>query len=105
MVGFALCYWLVDVQGYKKWTKPFVVYGVNALAAFFLSTLGAKLLNLPLVGHSSGEPLSTKAWLYQTLFEPYFPPLDASLAMALVYVLVWLLILWVMYAKKIFIKI
>src|SRR5207249_6671202 len=21
----ALCYWLIDIKGYKKWTKPFVI--------------------------------------------------------------------------------
>lgn len=34
-LGLALCYWLIDVQGYKKGTTPFVVYGVNAITVFF----------------------------------------------------------------------
>ncbi|HKC65219.1 MAG TPA: heparan-alpha-glucosaminide N-acetyltransferase domain-containing protein, partial [Pyrinomonadaceae bacterium] len=28
----AVCYWLVDIKGYKRWAKPFIIFGVNALA-------------------------------------------------------------------------
>ena len=27
----ALCYWLIDIKGYRAWAKPFVVFGVNAI--------------------------------------------------------------------------
>ncbi len=33
----AICYWFIDVRGYKKWTKPFLIFGMNAIAAYFLS--------------------------------------------------------------------
>lgn len=105
IIGLALCYWLIDVQGYKAWTKPFVVYGVNALAAFFLSTLIAKTLTLTMTKLTDGKLISTKIWVYQTFFLPYLSPLNASLAMAIAYVIFWFLILWLMYIKRIFIKI
>lgn len=105
MLGLALCYWLIDVQSYKQWTKPFVVYGVNALAAFFFSTLVAKLLNLPLIYNENGMLISTKSYLYQLIFASHLSAFDASLAMGCTYILVWLLILWVMYVKKVIIKI
>ncbi len=40
--GFALnllgvCYWLIDIKGHKRWSTPFLVFGMNAIAAFFLS--------------------------------------------------------------------
>src|SRR4051812_9801377 len=28
----ALCYWLVDIKGYRAWAKPFLIFGTNALA-------------------------------------------------------------------------
>ncbi len=34
-VIFAALYWLIDVKGYQQFTKPFVVYGVNAITVFF----------------------------------------------------------------------
>lgn len=105
MIGLSLCYWLIDVQGYTSWTKPFVIYGVNALAAFFFSTLLAKTLNLPIGQLAEGKTLSSKMWLYEHFFTPYFSPWNASLAMGLCYVGFWLFILWLMYRQKIFIKI
>ena len=36
---FAVCYWLVDVQGWRKWAKPFAIYGMNAIAVFMLAGL------------------------------------------------------------------
>ena len=34
MQFLALCYWLVDMKEYRRWAKPFVVFGVNAIALF-----------------------------------------------------------------------
>ena len=104
-IGLALCYWLIDVRGYQQGIKPFVAYGINALAAFFLSTLVAKTLNLPLVNLADGTFYSTKYWLYKTFVVPLLSPLNASLAMAITYVVFWFLILWFMYTKRIIIKI
>src|SRR5690606_31458478 len=36
---FSMCYWLIDIQGFRKFTTPFVVFGVNAITVFFLSGL------------------------------------------------------------------
>jgi hypothetical protein len=33
----ALCYWLIDLLGIERWSRPFTVFGVNALALFALS--------------------------------------------------------------------
>ena len=35
---FTVIFWLVDVQGWRRWTFPLVVIGVNALAAYLLPT-------------------------------------------------------------------
>jgi predicted acyltransferase len=40
------CYWLIEVKAYRRWARPFVVLGGNALAVFFLSTLLARVLTL-----------------------------------------------------------
>jgi predicted acyltransferase len=36
---FLLFYWAIDVLGYRKWAFPFVVIGVNALAAYLCGTV------------------------------------------------------------------
>jgi len=105
MVGLAMCYWLVDVKGVKGWTRPFVVFGTNAIAAFFLSGIFARLLNLVKVpgGPAGTQPI--KAWIYQNGFAPWLAPLNASLAFAICFVLLWWAIMEVFYRRKIFIKV
>lgn len=100
-MGLALCYWLIDVQGYKKGTKPFVVYGVNAITVFFLSGLIPRILNLIKVSMPDGSKISSREWVHQTYFTPYFSPVNASLAGAIAFVLIWMVILWWMYNRKI----
>ncbi|WP_022822694.1 acyltransferase family protein [Hymenobacter norwichensis] len=100
MMALAGLYWLTDVQSYRRFTTPALVYGVNAITVFFLSAIVSKTLNLIKVGDDT-----LRAWLYNTFFTPYFSPINASLAGAIVCVLIWLGILWVMYKKQIIIKV
>jgi len=105
MVGLAMCHWLVDVKGRRAWTRPFVVFGTNAIAAFFLSAIFARLLNLVKV---SGGPTGTqpvKAWIYEHAFATWLTPLNASLAFALTFVLLWWAIMEIFYRRKLFIKV
>jgi predicted acyltransferase len=104
-IGLALCYWLIDVQGYKKGTKPFVVYGVNAITVFFLSGLIPRILTMIKVNMPDGTTVNSREWMYETFFSPYFSPINASLAGAVTFILIWLGILWWMYSKKIIIKV
>lgn len=104
-IGLAVCYWLIDVQGYKKGTKPFVVYGVNAITVFFLSGLIPRILSMIRVKMPDGTVSGSKEWMYETFFTPYFSPVNASLAGAITFILIWLLILWWMFNKKIIIKV
>ncbi len=104
-IGLALCYWLIDVQGYKKGTTPFVVYGVNAITVFFLSGLIPRTLNMIKVKMPDGSTAGSREWMYQTFFTPYFSPVNASLAGAITFILIWLVILWWMYSKKVIIKV
>lgn len=104
-LGLALSYWLIDVQGFKKGTTPFVVYGVNAITVFFLSGLIPRILNMIQVEMPDGSKSGSKEWMYHTFFTPYFSPVNASLAGAVTFILIWLVILWWMYSKKIIIKV
>ncbi|SNC74594.1 Predicted acyltransferase [Hymenobacter gelipurpurascens] len=100
----AALYWLCDVQGYRGWIKAPLVFGVNAITVFFLSGLVPRLLNMIKVDGPNG-PTGLRVWLYDTFFVPYFSPVNASLAGAIVCVLIWLGVLWVMYKKQIIIKV
>jgi predicted acyltransferase len=100
-VFLAICYYLIDVRGYRKWSKPFVVFGSNAIAAYVLSSLGTLILDLVKVGD---EGASLKGSLVDTLYMSWLEPIDASLLFAISFVLFWLAVMWVFYSKRIFIK-
>ena len=102
--GLAICYWLVDQQGYKSWIPPFVAFGINAITAYFVAGILAKLLFFFKVG-SGEEAQSLWGFLYQNLFTSWLPPYNASLAWAICFVLVNFAVVWVMYKKKIIIKV
>lgn len=112
MAGQALCflgfcYWLIDIKGYKAWTKPFVIFGVNALALFVGSGVMARLLGIIKVGEagSDGNRLSLQQWIFNNLFLSWASPINASLAYAICFILVWLFLMWLLYRKNIFIKV
>lgn len=103
-MGLAMLYWFIDEKGYKGWTAPFVAYGVNAITVFFLSGLIPRTLNL-IKMNLDGKEVGAQRWIYQTYFAGNLSPVNASLAYAIVYVLLWFVILWIMYRKKIIIKV
>jgi len=101
---FAVCYCFVDMKGYRRWTKPFEVYGLNALAVFVLSTLMAKLMYVIPIYTASGQT-TIKGMIYDNVLLPIASPMNASLIFALCYVIFWLGVMWIFYKRKIFIKI
>jgi predicted acyltransferase len=105
LIFLAMCIYLIDIKGIKWWTKPFLVYGMNAITVYFLSGIVARLLNLIKVTGADGIEVNLKTYLYNILFTSWLSPINASLAWAVFYVLFWLGLMWILYAKKIFIKV
>lgn len=103
-MSLAFCYWLIDVRQITWFTKPFVIYGINAITVFFASGTIARSLSL-IKTTLNGEEISLKGYLYEQFFTPYLSPINASLAGAITFVLIWLFILWLMYRKNIIIKV
>lgn len=104
-IGLALCYWLIDVQGYKKFTIPFVVYGVNAITVFFLAGLMPRVLNFIKINNADGTKSPLLEKFYNTFYTPFFSPVNASLIWAISYVLGFFVLLYFMYKKNIIIKV
>ncbi|MGH7470332.1 MAG: acyltransferase family protein, partial [Longimicrobiales bacterium] len=100
----ALCYWLIDVKGYRRWTLPFLIFGMNAITAFFLSSIGARSLNLIKVAGPTGEPIALKTYIFTNFYQSWLSPINASLAFAITYVLFWLGVMAILYKRRIFIK-
>lgn len=103
-LGLALCYWAVDVKGYRRWAFPFTVFGVNAIAAYFLSGLMAREISMTRLAGDGGS-VTVKEWIFDNAFAPWLSPTNASLAFAVAFVLFWMGVMWVFYRKGIFIKV
>jgi predicted acyltransferase len=101
----ALCYWIIDIKGYRRWAKPFEIFGVNAIALYVGAGLMAELLGVIKVTGSGGTKLPLGSWIYENLFASWASPVNASLAFAIAFVLVWLGLMWILYRRKIFIKV
>lgn len=104
-VSLATIMWVVDVYKVTGWTKPFVIYGMNPIIAFVGSGVMARLIYSIFKVDYEGRQISLQAGIYKTLFASWLPPVDASLAFALSYVLFWFGILYVLYRKNIFLKV
>lgn len=104
LVTLALCYWLIEIKGWRGWSKPFEIFGVNAIAAYVLHILGLKIQNLISLPQRGGVPGNLRIFLSEHLFG-WASPHNASLFYALSYTLLWLVILWGLHRRRILIKI
>jgi predicted acyltransferase len=94
-VLFATFAWVVDGVGHKRIVRPFVILGMNAIAIYMLSEL------LDVVLYRTGA----RAWLFSSLFVPFFAPANASLLFSLVYVAVMFGAAYVMYRRGWFVRV
>ena len=101
----ALCYWLIDIKGYKLWTKPFVIFGVNAIVLFVGTGVMARLMGLIKVPNGDGTTQALQAWIYNHGYASWLAPNRASLAFAISFILLWLFLMWLLYRKNVIIKI
>ena len=106
LAALAALYWLCDVQGYRRYAGPAVDYGVNAITVFFLSAILSRTFGLFKLTGPAGQPAGLKEWLYEWGIAPWFAdPRNASLAGALVLLLIWWGILGYMRRKDVVVKI
>ena len=101
----ALCYWLIDIKGYQRWVKPFVIFGVNAIVLFVGTGVMARLMGLIKIPQPDGSRLSLQAYIYNHVYASWLAPNRASLAFALSFILLWLFFMWLLYRKNIIIKV
>lgn len=101
---FGVIFWLVDVKQITRLTKPCVLFGTNALAAYVLAGLIATAEWEITVAGAAGNAVSLHQHLYAAYFLPHFAPLNASLAWAVIHVLLVLGAMWMLHARKIFIR-
>ena len=101
----AICFWLVDIKGVRRWAKPFLIFGTNALAIYFLSELFSRVISLVTLIRADGSRVDLQTFVYENLFASWASPKGASLLYAICIVLLWLGVAAILYRKRIFIKV
>ncbi len=100
----ALCWWLIEMRGWRMWATPFLWLGSNAILAYALSTFVGKLGAIIKVNNGT-QAITTQNWIYFQWFEPLAQPNNASLIFAITYLALWTLMAWGLYRNKIFVKV
>jgi predicted acyltransferase len=95
---------IVDVKNFGKYFTTFLVYGMNAIAVFFLSGMLARVM-MTYKLYYNGQVINFQNYLYLSIFQPIFGNINGSLGYALTYVAFWFVMMWILYKKKIFIKV
>jgi predicted acyltransferase len=92
---FALFYWLIDVQGFQSCAKAFIIFGRNAIALFVLSDAVA----ITMIKMHWVRPV------FAGVFAHLEPPKIASLSFALAHALLMFLAAWMMWRKRLFLRV
>lgn len=105
MVFLAFLLWVIDVNGFKKWASPFIHFGTNPLAIYMFSGIYV-LAMIHLVNITTAtDNLSGYDYLYSEVFVPFAGNMNGSLLFAIAHIIFFWMITYVLYKKKIFIKI
>jgi len=92
-ISLAACYWVTDIKRHRGvWTRPFAIFGTNAIAAYVISELIGGWL-----GWKGYTFLHSLAWLDS--------PALISLLHSLVVLLLCFMPIWLLYRKRIFLKV
>lgn len=100
-LALALFVWIVDIKKIQWLSSPFIIYGSNSIFIYMLAPLWVHTytyIHLNALGTT----------LYDGLFlqlAEIFPPKMASLIFALLHVVLFWCISWLLYRKKIFIRV
>jgi predicted acyltransferase len=103
---FAVCYGMIEIKGWTGWTKPAVIYGKNAIAAYVLHIVVIRTLLIALAfTEADGSSSNAYTWIYEHLFAVWAGPWLGSLAFAMANVLLWLGFFTILAQRRIFIKV
>lgn len=99
------CIWLIDVLALRRWTTPLVVFGVNPLLAFIGSGMMARLIYSVIQVPFRGEKVPVQRVIYETGFASWLAPRNASLLFAVTFVLFWVGLLWILYRRRVYLRV
>jgi predicted acyltransferase len=112
LIVFSSFYWLLDVtphaavrEAAARWTRPFVIYGMNALFVFALSGFLAKMFGYIKFDQPDGTKVALGKLLYAPVKALPIGPVNTSLLYALLFNLFMFALAWFMWRKKWFVKV
>ncbi len=100
-----LAFWAVEQRGWRKgWTFPWLVFGSNAITAYMFSELlPSTLYNIRFT--AGGGRTNVLTWLFNHTFIHIPDPGWATFAYSVTFTAVCFLPVWVLYRKRIFVKV
>lgn len=101
-----LLIWIIDIKGYKRWCRFFEAFGINPLFMYCLGAVLSIIIGTVRIPFNDGT-ITIKGCLYNELFTPLCAgnATLASLIFAISFVLFNWCIGYILYKKKIYIKI
>ena len=101
----AFCYWLIEIKNWRKgWTWPWLIFGSNAITAYMISELLPGILDLFHVSEA-GRSVPISAWFFTHVNAHIPDPGWAAFSWSVLFAAVCFVPVWIMYKKKIFVKI
>jgi predicted acyltransferase len=104
----SLLYLIIEILDLKKWTKLFLIWGVNPMIVFFFSGIIPRCMSMIKVTNPSeiDKQIDIQKYIYTNAIAKFLEqPINASLAGALVYVAIWSCILWIFYKRNLIFKV
>ena len=105
MIFLGLLIFLLDIQNWKFWIKPFIHVGLNPLIIYALSGLLVKLMIYVFRWEGSGGTTNSYTALYKGFFAPIFGHMLGSFIFGLTMLLFLWAIAYFLYRKKVIIKV
>jgi predicted acyltransferase len=106
LVFLALLYWVLEIKRWRgAWTTPILVFGMNAIAGFVADSLVYGPGYTFTVKHADGTTLSWHDAAQAKLVSLGASPPNASLIYSLGAVIFCWILLWLLWRKRIFLKV
>ena len=104
LLSFA--YWAIEAKGWRKgWTRPWIIFGSNAIVAYMFSELMASLIGVIAVAASPQNHESLGGFLAAHSVQHIPDPGWSTFAWSVSFTAVCFLPVWVLYRNKIFVKV
>jgi predicted acyltransferase len=100
----AAIYWAVELRGWRRWARPFVIFGSNPVTLYAASVLLTATLGAILVTGSDGAPTPLGRYGYAQYFEPLASARNASLLYACTHLVVLFMLAAWMHRRRLLLR-